>query len=199
MQNSNLSQQQKLRTAIQANRRALTPQIQQQAAIAVFNRFQQIPSLHSADKLAFYLPINGELETFNLIQYCWDLGKSVYLPVINPDQKSYLLFLRFLPTTILIANRYGILEPKLDITKNINPSQLDIIGTPLVAFDQQGQRLGMGGGYYDRVFSFCKQQNKNPLRLGLAHDCQYIKNLPSNEWDMPLDQVLTPSRHWQWP
>ena len=74
---------------------------------------------------------------------------------------------------------------------------LDLVCSPLVAFDLAGNRLGMGGGYYDRTFSqhqFVRQGQKPPYVLGLAHDCQQHDNLPIAPWDMPIKEIITPSR-----
>ncbi|ADO10697.1 Uncharacterized protein ygfA [Pantoea vagans C9-1] len=67
---------------------------------------------------------------------------------------------------------------------------------PLVAFDQHGQRLGMGGGFYDRTLQNWRQHGFLPV--GLAHDCQQVDSLPVAEWDVPLPAVMTPSKLWQW-
>ncbi len=68
---------------------------------------------------------------------------------------------------------------------------------PLVAFDSQGQRLGMGGGFYDRTLAQTDLMKKSPLRIGLAHDCQYLDYLPVEPWDLPLAWVLTPKHTYQ--
>lgn len=94
----------------------------------------------------------------------------------------------------LVNNRYGILEPS---TKYIKPTaQLDIILMPLVGFDRLGNRLGMGGGYYDRALAFKRRQawRKKPLLIGLAFDGQEIQQLAAQPWDIPMDAVATPTR-----
>ena len=73
-------------------------------------------------------------------------------------------------------------------------SQLDIVLLPLLAFDDRGNRLGMGGGYYDRLFaSRLHRKTKQPLRVGLAFDCQQAERLPMQAWDVPLHAVVTES------
>lgn len=92
---------------------------------------------------------------------------------------------------ILHPNRYGINEPK--DTPSIDTETLDIILTPLVAFDRQGHRLGMGGGYYDRTFSFLLNQADipRPKLIGLAYACQEVPSLSPDPWDVPLHGVVT--------
>jgi 5-formyltetrahydrofolate cyclo-ligase len=75
--------------------------------------------------------------------------------------------------------------------------EIDIIFTPLVAFDAEGNRLGMGGGFYDRTLENW-QQTGRPFPVGLAHDCQQVEMIPTEIWDIPLPALITPSRSWQW-
>ena len=72
----------------------------------------------------------------------------------------------------------------------------DVVLTPLVAFDEQGQRLGMGGGFYDRTLQNWQQYGLQPV--GYAHDCQGVEALPVEKWDVPLPAVVTPSKIWVW-
>jgi 5-formyltetrahydrofolate cyclo-ligase len=95
-------------------------------------------------------------------------------------------------------NRYGIYEPKLEQLHTCALNKLDIIFTPLVAFDQEGNRIGMGGGYYDRMLAPWFKEKRGPYPIGLAHDCQKVSKLPVEEWDVPLPEIITPSQHYQW-
>jgi 5-formyltetrahydrofolate cyclo-ligase len=90
----------------------------------------------------------------------------------------------------LHLNRYNILEPE---NKNIlSPENLDLVIVPLLGFDLQGHRLGMGGGYYDRTFAFLSgKQPTKPILIGLGFADQQINSLPSDSWDVPLAGVLT--------
>jgi 5-formyltetrahydrofolate cyclo-ligase len=151
-----------------------------------------------AKKIAIYLANDGELNTQPFINWCWHNEISVYLPVIHPFSKGNLLFLKHTETSILIKNKYGILEPKLDVRNIITVVQLDIIFTPLVAFDQRGNRLGMGGGFYDRTLAnwyirYQQTKHSKPIPIGLAHDCQKIEKIPFESWDIPLPIIITPT------
>ena len=95
----------------------------------------------------------------------------------------------------MIKNIYGIEEPKLIPDQRRNAWSLGLVFLPLVAFDTQGNRMGMGGGYYDRTFSF-KKQNKSlrgPDLIGLAHEIQKVESLPVENWDIPLSTIITGS------
>lgn len=101
----------------------------------------------------------------------------------------------------MTVNQYGIKEPCLRTNKTILSKQLNLVLLPLVAFDAQGNRMGMGGGYYDRTFAFKNQhQNKigtKPKLLGLAHECQQVEQLPIESWDIPLQGILTDQHYYQ--
>lgn len=94
-----------------------------------------------------------------------------------------------------MKNRFNIFEPPLNVNNIIPISNIDIIFTPLVAFDESGQRLGMGGGFYDRTLENWQQQSFYPM--GLAHTCQQVHSLPSTDWDIPLPEIITPDKVWR--
>lgn len=186
---------QQIRQTIRHARRQLSPEQQTEAAQQVTARFMALPDVVYAQHIALYLSFDGELDTQPAIEACWQTGKQVYLPVVHPFSRGHLLFLQYHPHTRMRLNRYNIAEPALDIRTLIPSSKLDIIATPLVAFDADGQRLGMGGGYYDRTLGLCAP---NATAIGLAHDCQRWHSLPCEQWDVSLPHILTPSQHWHW-
>ncbi len=192
------SSRQAIRSQIRQRRGTLSTQVQTEAAEQLLAAFSQLHIVKKSQQIGLYLPFDGELETKLLIEYCWQQGKSVYLPVLHPFHAGHLLFLRYLPESTLVSNRFGIFEPKLDVRAVQPLKDMELICTPLVAFDSQGQRLGMGGGFYDRTLSAWMVLKKDPEVLGLAHDCQQVDTLPTEAWDIPLPQILTPSHYWQW-
>ncbi|MCA3916296.1 5-formyltetrahydrofolate cyclo-ligase [Vibrio vulnificus] len=187
-----------IRTLIRQRRNQLCSDTQYQAALDLTAHFAQLDELTDAQHIALYLSADGELDTKPLIEWLWELGKQVYLPVIHPFSKGQLLFLHYHHHTDLIYNRYGILEPKLDKRHIIPLAELDLICTPLVAFDSTGQRLGMGGGYYDRTLERWFRTGLGAKPIGIAHDCQHVEQLPCEVWDIPLPKIVTPSQIWQW-
>ena len=88
----------------------------------------------------------------------------------------------------MLKNKFGIWEPKLNVQNVLPLDELDILFTPLVAFDKQGNRLGMGGGFYDRTLQ--NWQNASFIPVGLAHQCQQVEQLPTEAWDVPLHRIL---------
>ena len=91
----------------------------------------------------------------------------------------------------LTANRFGIPEPDPKFNKKISAKYLQAVGLPLVAFDHKGNRLGMGGGFYDRTFEFCRSAGNKPKLFGLAHSCQETKELPTESWDIQLFGIIS--------
>jgi len=148
--------------------------------------------------IAGYWPNNGEINPLPLIHYASTvLKKCCYLPVLNPYSNGKLQFVEYREGDPLFPNRFGILEPKFALTRVIPNSDLDLVMMPLVAFDPQGNRLGMGGGYYDKTFSFLKSLHKahQPYLLGLAYEFQRIKKLPAELHDIPLNGIATEKRY----
>lgn len=192
----NLTREQ-IRQQIRRARRALSTTQQAIDAQKLLQHLLKLNKLHQANHIAISLAFDGEVDTQPLIDWCWKNNKQVYLPVVNPANKGHLLFLHYSATTEMIANQYGILEPTLNAQHIFPVEKLDLIFTPLVAFDQQGNRIGMGGGYYDRTLAPWFETQTGPYPIGLAHDCQLVTQLPIESWDVPLPEIITPTKHFR--
>lgn len=174
----------------------LSSQLQKRLSRLLQNNVSKAPI-----NIALYLANDGELDPQPFINWCWSRSKSdniqVYLPVVHPFSEGNLLFFKYTPNTLMIKNKFGILEPKLNITTLCSPLDLHVLFTPLVAFDSSGNRLGMGGGFYDRTLAYI-ERNKNVVKstqvIGLAHQCQEVTYLPIEAWDMPLTEIMTPEK-----
>ncbi|MBA6233471.1 MULTISPECIES: 5-formyltetrahydrofolate cyclo-ligase [unclassified Colwellia] len=187
-----------LRQEIRYQRSLLNADQQAEQSLLLSKRLIKEKVVKGVKHIAIYLANDGELNTQPFIDWCWQNNITVYLPVIHPFSQGNLLFLHYTETSSLIKNKYGILEPKLDVRHIITVANLDIIFTPLVAFDRYGNRLGMGGGFYDRTLAtwyaqYKQNQQTKPLPIGLAHDCQKVDNIPSETWDIPLLKIITPT------
>jgi 5-formyltetrahydrofolate cyclo-ligase len=191
---NNLRQQ--IRQQSRALRNKLSIEQQQLASEQLARQLRSHPRLQQAQNVALYLANDGELDPMPLIQQLWQQGKHVYLPTIHPFSPGNLLFLRYQSDSAMVHNKYGIAQPKLDLSLVCPVAQLDVIFTPLVAFDQEGNRMGMGGGYYDRTLSHWHKQHQ-PYPIGLAHDCQLVDQLPVEVWDVPLPEVITPTKFYR--
>ena len=177
-----------LRQQIRKTRANLTALQQQQAEDSITQQALALIEERNAQHIALYVSFDGEISTEKLIKTLWAQGKQVYLPVLHPFNPNHLLFLRYLPDTPMLKNKFGIWEPKFNVQNVLPLDELDILFTPLVAFDKQGNRLGMGGGFYDRTLQ--NWQNSSFIPVGLAHQCQQVEQLPTEAWDVPLHQIL---------
>ncbi len=183
---------QALRKQLRNKRRSLTQAQQIHAAKHLKIQAIKDPLLKAAKHIALYLPNDGEIDPRPIIEWCWQHSKAIYLPVLHPFKHNSLWFIRYSKRTVMTRNIYGILEPKVPYRFIRSAKQLDLVFLPLVGFDPQGGRLGMGGGYYDRTFSFIRQFNaQKPKLIGLAHDIQKVDKLPIESWDVPLRKVIT--------
>ena len=172
----------KLRT--QLNNEAL-----EESGLLLFERIIALPEFISASKIATYSAINGEISLNPVIDRALELGKQVYLP--NLDLKS-LRFSPYFHGQKMRINRFKLPEPDVTDAEMLEPESLDLVLVPLVVFDPQLNRIGMGGGYYDRSFEFRKQPGCNvPALIGVAHELQKVDQLVPEEWDVRLDMVIT--------
>lgn len=150
--------------------------------IYVSTLFQQ------ALNIACYYPLSHEFDCLPMIELIQTVRKNCYLPVLSQTDQKSLDFILYQKDTILRHNRYHIPEPESG--KKIAPDQLDLVLLPLLGFDRQGNRLGMGAGYYDRTFE-THEKMKKPVLLGLAYEAQCVSSLPHDSWDVVLDGVVT--------
>lgn len=144
----------------------------------------------TAKQVALYLAVNGEADPSSLLTTT-SVDKQFYLPVVDNRDGIKMHFAKYQPGAPLAANEFGILEPELTPESVILANELDIVITPLVGFDNNGNRLGMGGGYYDRTFAFKQQANVKPFLMGFAYNFQLSSHLQENPWDVKLDGITT--------
>jgi len=180
-----------LRNALRARRNALNSSQQESAAAWALRHVMKLPKFVRAQHVALYIPADGELSPLPIAEQLWKMGKHCYLPVLHPSLERQLWFVEYTPTAVLKSNRFGIPEPDHRQAQRIAANLLDIVLLPLVGFDRQGGRLGMGGGFYDRTFAFHKGKKTKPYLLGMAHACQEVESLELADWDIPLFGVVT--------
>lgn len=187
-----------IRRRIRQQRRQLTPRDQQRHGEALARRLVGLPLFQRSRHIAFYLANDGELDLAPLLERSLAMGKRCYLPVLGPAFHNRLWFAPFDPDSCLVLNTFGIPEPVCNWRQARRPWGLDLILTPLVAFDEQGNRLGMGGGFYDRTLAYLtrRQHWHKPHLLGVAHELQKVEALPHAAWDIPLQGVATEAGHY---
>lgn len=182
-----------LRRQLRQARRQLSPFQQRRAAKNLYRQLAQHPLFRRARHIALYLPNDGEIDPRALLLEAQRRGKTTYLPVLNAWPRTRMAFQRIMPNEQLKPNRFGIAEPAFRPARQRPIWTLDLVLMPLVGFDEQGGRLGMGGGFYDRSLAY-RSRRKNghkPTLLGLAHECQKVDRLPLASWDVPLQATVT--------
>lgn len=177
---------QSLRHQLWAQRKQLKPSVQAHAAQQMTRLLLQRDYFHQAQTIALYMAHRNEIPTTFILEKIFSFNKQAYLPCI---QEARLTFIKIERTTPLTPNQWGILEPRNPYPP-IALEQLDLVLVPLVAFDQHKNRLGMGGGYYDKTFAFKKVGTK-PILVGLAYHFQQVESVPHNALDIKLDEVIT--------
>jgi len=192
LQQPPLSSKKHLRSKIRAQRRALSPLQQKRACQALGKRLERSLVLLKTKHIALYFGSDGEICPTHLIPHLLKRKKYLYMPVLHPFKKSHLVFCRITSSTKLKKNHFGIPEPSFKHSPSISAKHLSLVLLPLVAFDETGNRMGMGGGYYDRAFEFKRKNARHSPRLiGLAHELQRQESLPTEAWDIPLFAIFT--------
>jgi len=182
-----------LRRSLRARRNALTPDDQRLAAERLASNLIGTRLFLTSRRIACYLPNDGEIDSAPVIEHIRRLRKTLYLPVLSRLSHDRLWFAEAGPKTKMTPNRFGIPEPVVQSRELVRAQELDLILLPLVGFDDQGNRLGMGGGFYDRSLEFLRHRHhwRKPHLLGIAYDFQRINGLAADPWDVPLQGVIT--------
>ncbi len=184
-----------LRNQLKQRRAALSIVEQNRCSERAIRQLQGSALFRSARNIALYLPVRGEINPSQLLRY-GRRGQKFYLPVLSLYKPNGLIFMQWTPETRFRLNRFQIPEPCIQYQYLKSARHMDLVIMPLVAFDNKGHRLGMGGGFYDRSFAFKNGswQRKRPVLMGIAYQFQQVDALPSQPWDVPLDAVVTETR-----
>ena len=184
---SSKEQRNLLRQEILAKRRQLTAKESAQAGLSILKTIMQMNVFKRTVNVASYISLSGELCTQDMNEY-FMTRHHLCLPYMVTGQKGKMDFYSFKKGDELVENRFHILEPKNQLENLVLEDKIDVIVVPLVAFDNKGNRMGMGGGYYDRML---KKVRKDCLVIGVAYEFQQVDELLVEEWDMPMDIVIT--------
>ena len=191
-----MTERSNIRRHMRQARRALSETQRFECAVALANRVKDHPLFKQSRHLAAYFAVDGEMDPSRLIEQAWSMDKTVYMPALKPCCDNRLWFTPYHPGDRLIPNRFGIPEPVRACHTRVSPLKLDLVLAPLVAFDDQGNRMGMGGGYYDRSFAFLRRRKlwRRPRLMGLAYEFQREARLQALPWDIPLNAIATETR-----
>jgi 5-formyltetrahydrofolate cyclo-ligase len=182
-----------LRSEMRTRRRSVGEPERVRMAGALARHLGASLRVRRAQRVACYLSNDGEMRLGPVMDFLRANGRQVLLPALHGDG---LWFLPYDCDTRLAPNRFGIPEPVVTGRARCRARDLDLVLMPLVAFDTTGNRLGMGGGFYDRTFSYLRHRKfwTKPLLIGIAYEFQCLESLPSRSWDVPLHGVATEER-----
>ena len=192
-----MEDRQSLRMAIRQRRTKLDPVWCEASSALICKHLADSWLYRRAKRIAFYFAQGNEANLDLLMHDAWCSHKQVYLPILGLRFSGQLWFVPCQTNTPLYKNRFGIAEPvHASHERRTQLRSLDLILMPLVAFDQHGNRLGMGGGFYDKTLASlqtsCNSWSR-PKRIGIAYDLQRVDTIPGEDWDVPLDGVVTES------
>lgn len=190
-----MDQRQQIRQALRARREAQSiEQCQHDSAQICENLIRSAP-LRTAKRIACYFAHGKEVDLTTFMLAAWQFRKQTFLPVLAHFPKGHLWWLPYEMDTPLYHNRFGIPEPRHPRRlRRTKLRSLDVILMPLVAFDMQGQRIGMGGGFYDRSLARLQHSHHSwhrPKLVGVAFSWQQVQSIPAQPWDIPMDAVIT--------
>ena len=154
----------------------------------------QLEAFQKSKRVGAFQAFDSEADPVGLMTLAIEQGKQVYVPVVVGKAKP-LRFAAWHPEVEMKPNRFGIDEPVGEPANWIDAQELDFVITPLVAFDQSCNRIGVGGGFYDRTFEFLNEpeNQKSVMLVGFAFELQKLDSIEPQPWDVRLDAVVTQS------
>ncbi|UXM95301.1 5-formyltetrahydrofolate cyclo-ligase [Bartonella sp. HY329] len=172
-----------------AKRDRLTIDFRRQAAEKLANKVNSLLSLIDASIVAGFWPIGSEIDPRPLLLALQEQGKTICLPAITDSKARKMQFRQFNLEDELIPMGFGTMGPPARAAI-LDP---DLILLPLAAFDAIGNRIGYGGGFYDRIVADMRSRQKQPFLVGLAFDCQEVNSIVAEDHDISMQAILTES------
>lgn len=174
-----------IRRAKKQARKAIDPAQREQWNRKIVHSIVESTAYQHAALLMSYWAMGGEVDLRELHQLACQQGKRVAFPYCASDTE--MIALEPLGPESWERGRYGIWTPIPSRSRVIPPDQLELVLCPCTAFDRQGHRLGMGGGYYDRFLPRCV----HAVITAVAYEVQRVDELESEPWDVPMSRVFT--------
>ncbi|WP_130805552.1 5-formyltetrahydrofolate cyclo-ligase [Senegalia massiliensis] len=186
----NTDEKKELRKIVLKERKKLNKDEVNSLSEKIISYLIKMKEFKQSETIMVYLSFKEEVDTFNLIYKMQELGKKVV--ITYTDKKENIL----IPCKLidledsLEKNPFGYLEPKEESIEKVSPSEIDLIITPGLAFDKKGNRVGYGGGYYDKLLKSAPQATK----VAVSYDFQIFSEVPNEKFDIPVDYIVTPTR-----
>ena len=175
-----------IRAEVKKRRREADEETLHEKSLQILERFRQLSAYKDASLLLAYVDAKREVETRLLMRCAWDDGKKVAAPRVDGDGIMHFYYLRSLKD--LEPGAFGIMGPRADC--RICETEEGLLLMPGVAFDEQGHRVGYGGGYYDRYL----EKHPHLIHIALAFEFQIFPEVPSEKHDICPDLIVTENR-----
>lgn len=197
----------KIRARLLRKRDSITPELKVQKENAIKKRLFALKEYKRANSLLAYVSFRSEVDTTGFLQDVINSGKKLVLPVVDSRNKVLMLY-EVKETTELEDGYMGILEPGVRENREVSLSDVDLVIIPGAGFDLKGNRLGYGGGYYDKLLAGIrdqesgvskkeltpKPQRPGPFLIALAFEEQLEDKIPSEPHDIKMDIIITDNR-----
>lgn len=177
-----------IRKNILQAKEALSHEIIEEKSQAIFDTLREKDYYKNAENVMIYITLGKEVITPTIIDDLMNKGKRVFVPLTVPKTKELIVSELKNFDEDLEVGHFGVLEPKKEATRPVDPSILDLVVVPGVAFDRRGFRVGYGAGYYDR---FLTRLSEKATTIALAFDMQLIDEVPIEHFDMSVQYIIT--------
>ena len=184
-------EKQRLRNDVLALRRKLTTAQRVIRSADILQKLFEIEAVRDATWIHFYVSHGSEVETTGMIAHALSQGKRVTVPKMEPATKRLTLSELRDPARELVPGPIGIPEPKPEVIRPMDVDRMDLFIVPGIAFDQCGNRLGQGAGYYDRLLT--PVAGGIPI-IGLAFELQLVERVPTGDHDIHVNWIVTEKR-----
>lgn len=181
-----MNEKNELRIRILNKRRQMPNDLLKEKSLYITRKILESQYYQEAKRIFTFISMSKEVDTTFLITQAWNDKKEVFVPVTESEGRMY--FVPYLEKDELFKTKLGVWEPKKEKMEQTFPQEKDLFLVPGAVFDEQGNRIGYGGGYYDRYFAL----GGNYKKIGIAFSFQLLKEtIPSEKLDRKVDEVIT--------
>jgi len=182
------------RRRLRALRLALSPGERLAAERAIAAALRRLRVFRPGKRVAVYLAMRGEVSLETVLADAWSARTRLYAPSVTSRRRRAMVFVPLACGASMRAGCFGNREPLASADARMPPLHLDVVLMPLVGFDADGNRLGMGAGFYDRALRGRRRPGRTwrrPRLIGIGFACQQLPRIEPSRWDVPLDLIVT--------
>ena len=179
-----------IRKSIILKRKALSSLKQNEKSLIITQRLLDMGEFKTSKAVFCFLSTAHEVKTEEIILKAFRLGKDVLVPLLNP-QEGDMQVVRISRDTLFAIGKYGVREPSLETREVVSSACIDFVIAPGLAFDIFGNRIGYGGGHYDKLF---KNISNDVTRVAVGYDFQIIESVPHSDFDESVHFIVTETK-----